>query len=86
MKIRKINDVDILFSDNMKQWFNKSRYKVIPNGIRVEDFARTVEKYEIFTFITIGNIKEAKNYPFLIKCAHKLREKMVFRLLYRKCC
>jgi glycosyltransferase involved in cell wall biosynthesis len=64
----------------MKQWFNKDRYVVIPNGIRVDDFDINIDKYKKFTFIAVGNIKEAKNYPFLINCANELKNKFDFQL------
>ncbi|GIT98127.1 glycosyltransferase [Sulfurovum sp. TSL1] len=79
--LKPFREIDILFSENMKQWFNKENYKVIPNGIRVVDFNVDIEKFEKFTFIAVGNIKEAKNYPFLIDCANELRKSFDFQLL-----
>lgn len=79
--LRPFREIDILFSENMKQWFNKDKYQVIPNGIRIEDFNAASEKFEKFTFIAVGNIKEAKNYPFLIDCANELRKSIDFQLL-----
>ncbi len=73
--------IDILFSQNMYRWFNKYKYKTVPNGIIVENFEMETEKFEKFTFIAVGNIKEAKNYPFLIDCCKELSEKFDFQLL-----
>jgi glycosyltransferase involved in cell wall biosynthesis len=78
--LKPFRDVDIIFSQDMKQWFNKDRYVVIPNGIRVDDFDINIDKYKKFTFIAVGNIKEAKNYPFLINCANELKNKFDFQL------
>jgi len=73
-------EIDILFSHDMKKWFYKKRYHIIVNGINIEDFNIKNKKYEIFTFIAIGNIKTAKNYSFLIECVNRLHKKIQFRL------
>ncbi len=78
--LKSFRSVDILFSENMHRWFNKDKYQIIPNGIRVEDFETESEKFEIFTFLAVGNIKEAKNYPFLIDCANELSTNFDFQL------
>lgn len=78
--LKPFREIDILFSEIMHQWFNKHKYVVIPNGIRIEDFTVDVEKFDKFTFIAVGNIKEAKNYPFLIDCVDELRKNFDFQL------
>lgn len=79
--LKPFRNVDILFSENMYKWFTKNNYKIIPNSIRVEDFEMEAEKFEKFTFIAIGNIKEAKNYPFLIDCTKDLSQNFDFQVL-----
>lgn len=78
--LKPFRNIDILFSKNMHQWFNNHKYQIIPNGIIVKDFSLNVDKYEKFTFIAIGNIKKAKNYPFLIECVDELKKSFDFQL------
>ncbi len=78
--LKPLRIIDILFSENMRRWFTKNKYEIIPNGIRIENFKIETKKFEKFTFIAIGNIKEAKNYPFLIDCAYELSRNFDFQL------
>ncbi len=78
--LKPFRSIDVLFSRDMHRWFNKYKYKTIPNGIIVENFEIETEKFEKFTFIAVGNIKKAKNYPFLIDCSKELSEKFDFQL------
>lgn len=78
--LKPFRNIDILFSENMHRWFNKDKYKIIPNGIAVENFGMKTEKFKKFTFIAVGNIKEAKNYPFLIDCCKTLSKNFDFQL------
>lgn len=78
--LKPYRDVDVLFADDMKRWFHKNRYEIIPNGIKTDEFTIQSKKNDIFTFIAVGNIKKAKNYLYLIHCINNLKNKFNFQL------
>jgi len=76
-----LRSIDILFSVNMKRYFHKSHNSVIQNAVNVEEFTGQTDKFEKFTFLAVGHLREAKNYPFLLKCAKELKKSFDFQFL-----
>ncbi len=79
--LKPLRNIDILFSSNMKRYFHKSCNVVIQNAVNAEDFEGQTDKFEKFTFLAVGHLREAKNYPFLLKCAKELKKSFDFQIL-----
>lgn len=79
--LKPFRDIDILFSPNMKRYFHKSHNTVIQNAVNSEEFKGQTDKFEKFTFLAVGHLREAKNYPFLLKCVRDLKKSFDFQLL-----
>ncbi len=79
--LKPLRNIDILFSADMKRYFHKSHNIVIQNAVNAEEFKGQTDKFEKFTFLAVGHLRKAKNYPFLLKCAKELRKSFEFQLL-----
>lgn len=79
--MRCFRDVDILFSKDVKQFYHKSDYAVIPNGISMNDYKVHTKEYEKFTFIAIGRLEKVKNFKVLIDIAKSLISQYVFQIM-----
>jgi len=79
--LKPLRNIDILFSPNMKRYFHKSYNTVIQNAVNAEEFKGQTDKFEKFTFLAVGHLREAKNYPFLLKCAKELKKSFDFQIL-----
>ena len=73
--LRPFRTIDIVFSSEILNFYNKKNFKVIPNGIKTENYNLSIEKNEIFTFITVGRLEPVKNYLLLIDIISKLKIK-----------
>ena len=78
--IKPLRNIDIIFSKDIFRFFNKNEYKVIPNGVKLDQYQVAYPKYDTFTFISIGRLTEAKNHKFLIEFAQSLKEKYNFEI------
>jgi len=78
--IKPFRNIDIIFSKDIFRFFNKNEYKIIPNGVKLEQYQVSYPKYDTFTFIAIGRLTEAKNHKFLIEFAQSLKEKYDFEI------
>ena len=78
--MKPLRDIDIIFSKDMLSFFYKKKYKIIPNGVKLEHYQIAYPKYDTFTFIAIGRLTEAKNHAFLIEFAETLKEKYNFEI------
>lgn len=79
--LKPLRNIDILFSHNMKRYFHKSHNTVIQNAVNAKEFKGQSNKFEKFTFLAVGHLREAKNYPFLLKCAKELKKSFDFQIL-----
>jgi len=79
--LKPLRNIDILFSANMKRYFHKSHNIVIQNAVNAEEFRGQTDKFEKFTFLAVGHLREAKNYPFLLECAKELKKSFDFQVL-----
>jgi len=70
--MRPLRKNDILFMEDMKTWYTKNKYSIIPNGIAPPKFTDKIEKYDTFTFISVGRLEPVKNHQLLVEIFHKL--------------
>jgi glycosyltransferase involved in cell wall biosynthesis len=63
---------DILFSKNQYKYFYKKNFSIIENGIDVEHYHITVQKSDVFTFISVGRLMKVKNQLYLIEMMDKM--------------
>ena len=75
--LKPFRDVDILFSEGQRTPIYKKRYEVIPNGIDTKPYRERLEKFETFTFLSVGRLDAAKNHLHLIDCAKVLEEQNI---------
>lgn len=73
--LKPLRNIDILFSEEQRTSIYKDMYRVIPNGINTKPYQIKLEKFEKFTFLSVGRLDEAKNHLYLIECAKKLADK-----------
>ncbi|MDD2791239.1 MAG: glycosyltransferase family 4 protein [Sulfurimonas sp.] len=78
--LKPFRDVDILFSKELLNYFYKSKYEVIPNGIKIDTYDLDVKKNEKFTFIAIGRLEIVKNHLLLLEIVNELKDKYDFQL------
>ena len=71
-----LRSADILFSKEMIKYYNCSNIEFLPNGIGTEDYQMDLPRFEKFTFIAIGRLRQVKNHIILINAAKKLKEKI----------
>ena len=70
--MRPLRKNDILFMEDMKTWYTKNKYSIIPNGIAQPKFTDNIEKYDTFTFISVGRLEPVKNHQLLVNIFYKL--------------
>ena len=63
---------DILFMEDMKTWYTKKRYSIIPNGVELQKTKHDLKKYDTFTFISVGRLEPVKNNQLLVNIFYKL--------------
>lgn len=73
--LKPFRNIDILFSEEQRTSIYKNQYKVIPNGINTKPYQIKLNKFEKFTFLSVGRLDEAKNHLHLIDCAKDLADK-----------
>lgn len=78
--LKPLRNIDIVFSKDILKYFYKSRYKVIPNGIKVDKYDLNLSKNNKFTFVAIGRLETVKNHKFLIEIANELKDKFEFEI------
>ena len=76
--LKLFRNTDIIFSKDILDYFYKSNYVVIPNGIKIDKYDLDIEKNDKFTFIAIGRLETVKNHKLLIEVANKLKNKYNF--------
>jgi len=70
--MRPLRKHDILFMKDMKTWYMKNRYSIIPNGVELPKTKQDILKYDTFTFISVGRLESVKNHQLLIKLFARL--------------
>jgi len=70
--MRPLRKHDILFFSDMKTWYTKKSYSIIPNGVEVASFKQDIAKYDTFTFISVGRLESVKNHQLLIRLFARL--------------
>lgn len=73
--LKPFRNIDILFSEEQLTPIYKNNYKVIPNGINTKPYQIRLNKFEKFTFLSVGRLDEAKNHLHLVDCAKDLADK-----------
>lgn len=79
--LRPLRNVDIIFSKENVQFFQKKKNIVIPNGILVKNYELNLQKNNLFTFVSVGRLEEVKNHILLIDIVESLSEEFEFQLL-----
>lgn len=75
--LKPFRSIDILFSEEQLTSIYKNVHKVIPNGINTKPYQIKPEKFERFTFLSVGRLDEAKNHLHLVDCAKVLSDKNI---------
>ena len=70
--MRPLRKRDVLFLADMKRWYMKNRYSIIPNGVELPKIKQDIAKYDTFTFISVGRLESVKNHQLLIKLFARL--------------
>jgi glycosyltransferase involved in cell wall biosynthesis len=78
--LKPFRDTDIIFSREIRKYFYKKNYQVIPNGVKLEKYTVPAAKNPRFTFIAVGRLERVKNHRLLIEIAHHLKDKFDFEL------
>jgi len=78
--LKPLRNIDIVFSKDILKFFYKKNYKIVPNGIKLENYNLKVKKNKKFTFITIGRLETVKNHQYLIEIANRLKNEFDFEL------
>lgn len=73
--LKPFRNIDILFSEEQRTSIYKNQYKVIPNGINTKPYQIKLNKFEKFTFLSVGRLDEAKNHLHLVECVKDLADK-----------
>ncbi len=79
--LKPFRNADIIFSKDQLDSKYISNYFVIPNGVNLDDYKQNIEKFNKFTFLAIGSLREPKNHMHLITCAKFLKSKYEFQIL-----
>ncbi|WP_201353784.1 glycosyltransferase [Hydrogenimonas urashimensis] len=72
---KSLRSVDILFSKDQFKYFYKKNYKIIPNGIDIKKYLISTQKFDKFTFLSVGRLEKQKNHLLLLECSKKLKER-----------
>lgn len=78
--LKPLRDIDIIFSKDLLKYFYKSKYSIIPNGVKIDRYNLSLEKNDKFTFIAIGRLENVKNHKFLIQLANNLKNSYDFEI------
>lgn len=78
--LKYLRDIDIIFSREILKYFYKRNYKIIPNGIKVENYKLNFKKNKKFTFITVGRLETVKNQKVLLEIIKDLKGKFEFEI------
>tara|TARA_B110000467_G_scaffold48071_1_gene44054 strand:+ start:1093 stop:2145 length:1053 start_codon:yes stop_codon:yes gene_type:complete len=71
---------DIILQTHLRLWYNTYIFSVIPNGIEPPIDFKSLPKFDIFTFISVGSLNKFKNHIFLIDLFSKINS-FDFKLL-----
>ncbi len=63
--LKPFRNADIVFSKVDKKFFTKSKFKIIPNGIKSEIDLLENEDKSIFTFVCVARLRKVKNFQSL---------------------
>ena len=77
---RLLRSQDIILQTHLRLWYNTSIFSVIPNGIEPPIKSKSLPKFDIFTFISVGSLNKFKNHIFLIELFSKINS-FNFKLL-----
>ena len=77
---RFLRNCDIILQEHLKLWYNASISSVILNGVEIPLQTNSIEKFEVFTFISVGSLRKVKNHIFLIDLFSKI-DNFDYRLL-----
>ena len=77
---RMFRKADIIFSEDAKAWYHKSRSVVIANGVDTDRYQLQKNPAAVFTFLFVGRLEEAKNPLFLVDLAKELKNKGNFKI------
>ncbi len=69
---RRIRTHDIHLQTHLQAWYNAICSSTIPNGIEFPKIVENNQKFEEFTFISVGSLEEQKNHIFLIELFSKI--------------
>ena len=72
---------DILFSREQYRSCFKRNYRIIPNGIDIAPTGSDIQKYDSFTFLSVGRLEGMKNHSYLIPLVKRLNEEHECRIL-----
>lgn len=78
---RRLRKADIIFSDDAKAWYHKSKSIVIPNGVDTQKFNVTKQLPDVFTYLFVGRLDEAKNPLYLVDLAKELEKEGEFKIV-----
>jgi len=78
--LKNLRDIDIVFSEDILKFFYKKNHKVIPNGIKIDNYNLKLEKNKRFTFIAVGRLETVKNHKYLIEIAKNLKNNYDFEI------
>jgi len=74
--LKPIRNVDVVFSKVDKKFFTKSKFKIIPNGIKNEINLHDNEDNNIFTFVCVARLRKVKNFQSLPAIIAKLKSRV----------
>ena len=77
---KSFRNMDIISSEDILKFFYRANYKVIPYGIKIEEYDLNLVKNNKFTFIAVGRLEAVKNHIALINIAQNLRKKYLFEI------
>ncbi len=78
---KKFRYLDVIFSRESNKYYCTNNIRVIPNGIQIDKYFSDLDKYNKFTFISIGRLEDQKNHSYLVEIAKKLRSTYDFEIL-----
>ena len=61
----------------MHTWYMKSKYSIIPNGIKISTLLTELPKYTKFTYVSVGRLETVKNHRHLIEDFSKIQNNHV---------
>ncbi|MCK5727560.1 MAG: glycosyltransferase family 4 protein [Thiotrichaceae bacterium] len=71
---KKYRNKDIIFSEDMCSSMYRDDAEIIANGVDIDKLSQPLKRYDKFTFISVGTIREQKNQIYLLRCATHLKE------------